>query len=151
MTGLDNVTKFSRRIEDGSGEGTASMHHVTETELRVLKVLWGAGEQTVRQIAKALYTEESVGAAEIGTVHSLLARLQKKKLVRRSRRTHPHRFSAKVEMADVAGGELEAMAEKLSEGSIAPFLMHLIAQGKLTKSDADEIREMLRDYKPDKE
>lgn len=129
------------------------MHHVSETELRLLKVLWEAGEQTVRQIAEALYAVGTgeVGTSEIGTVHSLLGRLEKKKLVRRSRRTHPHRFSAKVSVEDVAGGELEAVAEKLSEGSIAPFLMHLIANGKLSKIEADEIREMLRNYKPREE
>jgi predicted transcriptional regulator len=126
------------------------MHHVSETELRLLKVLWDRGDQTVRQIAEAMYAGSvgQVGTAEIGTVHSLLARLEKKKLVRRSRRTHPHRFSAKVTIEEVAGVELESMAEKLSEGSIAPFLMHLISNGKLTKSEADEIRQMLKNYKP---
>jgi predicted transcriptional regulator len=126
------------------------MHNVSESELRLLKVLWDQGERTVRQIAEALYADRSgeVRAAEIGTVHSLLGRLEKKKLVRRSRRTHPHRFSAKVSFNDVAGRELEAMAENLSEGSIAPFLMHLISNRKLTRVEADEIREMLRNYKP---
>jgi predicted transcriptional regulator len=126
------------------------MQNVSETELRLLHVLWLDGEQTARQIAEAMYAggEGEVGAAEIGTVHSLLARLEKKKLVRRSRRTHPHRFSAKVTKEAVAGGELEAMAEKLTAGSIAPFLMHLISNGKLTMSEADEIRDMLKNYKP---
>ncbi|MBW3596041.1 MAG: BlaI/MecI/CopY family transcriptional regulator [Planctomycetes bacterium] len=122
------------------------MRHVSEAELRLLKVLWDGGEQTARQIAETLYGE--AGAAEIGTVHSLLARLERKKLVRRSRRTHPHRFSAIVSIAQVAGGELEAMAEKLTEGSFAPLVMHLISRGKLTKAEADEIRDMLQNYKP---
>ena len=129
------------------------MHNVSETELRLLKVLWDGGEQTVRQIAELLFADRGteIGTAEIGTVHSLLGRLEAKRLVRRSRRTHPHRFSAKVSMEEVAGGELEAMAEKLAEGSIAPFLMHLISNGKLTKAEADEIREMLKNYKPREE
>jgi len=130
------------------------MHHVTETELELLKVLWGGGEQTVRQIAESLYSRDGsaeIGAAEIGTVHSLLGRLEKKKLVRRSRRTHPHRFSAKVSLEEIAGGELEAIAEKLSEGSLAPFLMHLLSHARLTRAEADEIRELLKNYKPSRE
>jgi predicted transcriptional regulator len=122
------------------------MHQVTETELALLKVLWSEGEQTVRQIAEALYAKGS--AAEIGTVHSLLARLEKKKLVRRSRRTHPHRFSARISMEEIAGSELEAIAEKLSQGSMAPFLMHLVSNARLTRSEADEIRQLLKNYKP---
>ncbi len=129
------------------------MANVSETELRMLKTLWEGGKLTVRQIAETLYADGlgKVGNAEIGTVHSLLARLEKKKLVRRSRRTHPHLFSARVTLEQVAGGELQVMAEKLSEGSIAPFLMHLISNGKLSSSEADEIREMLRNYKPNGE
>ena len=130
------------------------MRKVSETELRLLKVLWDGGGQTARQIAEALYSEGSddeVGAAAIGAVHSLLGRLEKKKFVRRSRRTHPHRFFAKVTMEDIVGGELEAMAGKLSEGSIAPFVMHLISRGKLTKAEADEIRDLLKNYKPGSE
>jgi predicted transcriptional regulator len=122
------------------------MAQVTETELAILKLLWAEGEQTARQIAESLYSQGS--AAEIGAVHSLLGRLEKKRLVRRSRRTHPHRFAAKVSMEEVAGGELEAMADKLSEGSMAPFLMHLLSHGKLTAEEADEIRALLKNYKP---
>jgi hypothetical protein len=54
-------------------------------------------------------------------------------------------------MEDVAGGELEAMAGKLSEGSMAPFVIHLISHGKLTKAEADEIRDLLKNYKPSSE
>lgn len=118
----------------------------TEAELDILKLLWTTGEQTARQIAEAVYSQGS--PAEIGAVHSLLGRLEKKRLVRRSRRTHPHRFAAKVSMEEVAGGELAAIADKLSEGSMAPFLMHLLSQGKLTTEEADEIRQMLDNYKP---
>ena len=122
------------------------MGRVTETELEVLKVLWEQGERTARQIAESLYVDGS--AAEVGTVHSLLGRLEKKKLVRRSRRTHPHRFSAKASMEDLAGDELEEMANKLSEGSMAPFVLHLLSRGRLTREEANEIREMLKNYRP---
>ncbi len=122
---------------------------ITETELAVLKVLWQDGEQTAREITQAIYSDCS--ASEIGTVHSMLKRLEQKKLVRRSRRTHPHRFSAKVSMEEIAGRQLNAMAEKLSEGSMAPFLSHLLTAGELSREDAREIREMLKNYKPSEE
>ena len=108
---------------------------VSETELRVLKVLWSAEGLTVRQIAEQLYGSDGggeVGAAEIGTVHSLLGRLESKKLVRRSRRTHPHQFMAKVTMAEVAGEEMASLLDRLGEQSFTPFLMHLISSKKLT-------------------
>ena len=122
------------------------MHNVTETELAVLKTLWSGGPQTARQITEELYPDCT--ASDIGTVHSMLQRLERKKLIRRSRRTHPHLFSAKVSMADVAGQELDVMAEKLSEGSMAPFLMHLLSAGRMTREEAAEIRDMLSNYTP---
>ncbi|MEO8495807.1 MAG: BlaI/MecI/CopY family transcriptional regulator [Planctomycetota bacterium] len=122
---------------------------ITETELAVLKVLWQDGERTAREITEAIYPDCTT--SDIGTVHSLLKRLEQKKLVRRSRRTHPHRFSAKVGIEEVAGRQLEAMAVKLSDGSMAPFLSHLLSAGKLSRDDAREIREMLKNYKPSEE
>lgn len=122
------------------------MQKVTATELELLKLLWDRGELTARQIAEVLYPECS--ASDIGTVHSMLKRLERKKAVRRSRRTHPHRFSAKVTVQQIAGFELGAIADKLSEGSMAPFLLHLVSAKKLTREEADEIRQLLKNYNP---
>ena len=125
------------------------MPRVTDTELEVLKTLWRAGESTARQIAEVLYPECT--ASDIGTVQSMLQRLERKKLIRRSRRTHPHRFSAKVNVEQVAGYELEAIADKVSEGSMAPFLLHMLSAKKLTRQEAIEIRKLLQDYAPSDE
>lgn len=119
---------------------------ITETELVVLKVLWHNGEQTAREITESIYP--ACTSSDIGTVHSMIQRLERKKFVRRSRRTHPHRFSAKVSLEEIASQQLEEIAEKLSEGSMAPFLTHLLSAGKLTHQEATEIREMLKNYKP---
>ncbi|GAB4160360.1 MAG: penicillinase repressor BlaI [Planctomycetaceae bacterium] len=118
---------------------------VTDAELAVMNVLWDSGEATVREIAEILYGTGS--ASEIGTVHSLLRRLSNKKLVRCSRRTHPHRFSAKVTREDLAGREVKAIAEKISPGSVAPLILHLLDSDGISREEADEIREMLKKYK----
>lgn len=119
---------------------------VTDTELSVLRILWQAGTETARGITEALYP--SCSASDVATVHSLLKRLEAKGAVRRDRSTHPHGFAAAVTDADVAGHKLDAMAEQLSDGSMAPFIMHLLRSRKLKQTEADEIREMLKDYKP---
>lgn len=122
------------------------MDDVTETELRILNVLWEGGEQTVREIAEVVFVG-NVGKSEVGTIHSLIRRLEGKKLVRRSRRSHPHRFSAKVTTTEFASRQIKSIAQKLTGGSVAPFVMHLISDGTLTQSEADDIREMLQNYK----
>jgi predicted transcriptional regulator len=53
-----------------------------------------------------------------------------------------------VNVEQVAGYELEAIADKVSEGSMAPFLLHMVSAKKLTRQEASEIRKLLQDYDP---
>ena len=121
-------------------------HGVTDTELAVLKVLWEQGPATAREIAVAIYHDST--AARIGTVHTMLQRLDRKKLIQRDRNVHPHLFSAAASLTEIARREFETVADKLSDGSMAPFIIHLIESKRLNRKEADEIREMLKTYKP---
>ena len=119
---------------------------VTDAELALLQVLWKLGHATTaKEIAKSLYRAD--GAAEVGSTHTLLQRLEKKELVTRDRSVHPHQFKATVGLDEIAGQELEAMAAKLTNGSLAPFICHLLQTKRLSRDEADEIRQMLKNYK----
>jgi BlaI family transcriptional regulator, penicillinase repressor len=117
---------------------------VTNAELAVLKVLWQRGPQTARGLTEAIYPGGA--ESEFASVHSFLQRLERKRLVTRDRQSASHIFSAAVSQADVAGSELTALADRLGDGSIAPVIMHLVAQKRLTKKEAAEIREILDRY-----
>jgi predicted transcriptional regulator len=80
-------------------------------------------------------------------VHSLLKRLERKGLVRRDRSGHAHRFSAAVSREAVAGHELEATARKLSDGSLAPLIVHLVEKQRLTHKELDELRQLLERHR----
>jgi BlaI family penicillinase repressor len=120
--------------------------HVTDTELTVLRVLWRESTATARRLTEVLYP--TCSPSDVATIHSLLKRLEAKGAVRRDRTTHPHGFAAAVTETEVAGHKLEALAEQLSDGSMAPFIMHLLSSRKMSQSEADEIRAMLTNYKP---
>ena len=115
----------------------------TDTQLEVLKILWDHGPITVRRIAEILYS--SCTASDIGTVHTILQRLERKKLLIRDRSTHPHQFSAGISQSELAGRELEEVAQKLTGGSMTPFLTHLLQSNRLTSDEIREIRRMLSD------
>ena len=119
---------------------------VTDAELAVLQVLWDKQQATAKEISRALYRDD--GAVHVGTTHTLLQRLEKKKLVSRDRSVHPHEFAAAAGLDEIAGRELEAMAAKLSNGSMAPFICHLLQTKRLSRTEANEIRQMLKNYKP---
>ncbi len=117
--------------------------HVTDAELAVLKLLWRTPCLTAREITKKLY--KGTTSSEIGTVQKLLQRLEAKRLVERNRRTHAHLFSATVSQTEFAGRQLEQMAEKLADGSLVPFIMHLVRAKRLSEREKCEIRQLLED------
>jgi predicted transcriptional regulator len=115
---------------------------ITDTELGVLKVLWSHPSLTARAIASRLYGEENSSA--IGTVQKLIQRLEEKELVARDRREPVHRFSTLVTREAVAGMQLQELAEKLSDGSLWPFIMHLVQAEHLSKKEKEALRRLLR-------
>lgn len=121
-------------------------HRVTDAELAVLQVLWDHRRATAKTIAREIYGDDS--ATQVGTIHTLLQRLEKKFLVSRDRNIHPHEFTAIAGLDEIAGRELEAVAAKLSNGSMAPFICHLLQNKRLSRAEANEIRQMLKNYKP---
>jgi predicted transcriptional regulator len=114
---------------------------VTDTELELLKALWSDEPLTARELAGRLYGEETVSA--IGTVQKLIQRLEDKGLLKRDRRGPVHRFSARVTREEVAGMQLREFADKLSDGSLSPFLTHLVQAERLSKKDKQALRRLL--------
>lgn len=117
---------------------------VTDAELAVLKILWQRGPLTAKAITAAIYPDGA--ESEFASVHSFLQRLERKGLVDRDRSSFVHSFSAAVSQADVVGQELQTLAARLGERSIAPLIMQLVEQKRLSDKEAAEIRKMLDKY-----
>jgi BlaI family transcriptional regulator, penicillinase repressor len=117
---------------------------VTDAELAVLKVLWAQGPLTAKAISEAVYPDGA--ETEFAAVHSFLKRLERKGLVARDRSSFVHLFSPTGSPADVLGDELKTLAKRLGTNSIAPLIMQLIDQKRLSKKEATEIRKLLDNY-----
>lgn len=117
---------------------------VTDAELAVLKTLWAQGPLSARSIAEDLYPRGA--ESEFAAVHSFLQRLERKGLVARDRGSFVHVFSATVSQADVLGQELESLVARLGGDSLAPLIMKMIDQKRLSKREASEIRKLLSNY-----
>ena len=114
---------------------------ITDTELEVLKLLWSSESMTAREMTKSIYGETTT--SNIGTVQKLIQRLEAKGCIKRDRRAHVHRLCAKVSQAAVAGKQMEALAAKVSNGSLAPFISHLVQSKRLSEKEKEEIRRLL--------
>lgn len=114
---------------------------LANAELAVMELLWQNERLTARDIRERLYPDAS--KAQHGTVQRLLQRLEDKGFVARNRSLFVHLFSAAVSRQAYAGQQLESLADKLTAGSFAPLITHLVEHKKISRDEIDRIRALL--------
>ncbi len=114
---------------------------LANAELAVMELLWEEDRLTARAIREQLYP--GAAKAQHGTVQRLLQRLEDKGYVERDRTLPVHFFSATISRQAYAGSQLESLAEKLTEGSVAPLITHLLQEKKISRTEIKKLRELL--------
>jgi predicted transcriptional regulator len=114
---------------------------LANSELAVMNLLWQNERLTARDIREQLYPDAT--KAQHGTVQKLLQRLEDKGYVERDRSLSVHLFSAAISRQTYAGTQLESLADKLTAGSLAPLITHLIEQKKISRKEINRIRAIL--------
>jgi predicted transcriptional regulator len=114
---------------------------VTEAELAVLRELWDADGTTIRELTDRLY--KGGGTSAYATVQKLLERLEAKACVARDREQMPHVFRAVVDRQALISQRLEALADDLCEGSLAPLLTNLVGGRKLRDDERAALRALV--------
>jgi BlaI family penicillinase repressor len=119
---------------------------VTEAELSVLEVLWDAPEGVaVRDIVLAIYGRHEHSLH--GGVKSFLDRLMEKGFVAVDKSDFAHQFSATLTRQDFVGRQLKQMANSHFSGSLAPMLLSLVGQVKLSAKDRAAIENIIKNIK----
>jgi BlaI family transcriptional regulator, penicillinase repressor len=113
---------------------------ITDTELSLLGELWQRPSASVPELTEALYGNTQ--PALLATVRKLLDRLEAKGCVARDRTKWPHHYSAIVKREELAGNRLQAAADELFDGDLAPLLTHLVRSQKLSAKDREELRKL---------
>jgi len=115
---------------------------IADSELAVMNLLWEHEKPvTAREIREALYPDQE--KAQHGTVQRLLQRLEEKGYVERDKKLSIHFFSARVSRNAYAAGQMESLVDKLTSGSFAPLITHLVENKKISKKEIKRIREIL--------
>ncbi len=78
-------------------------------------------------------------------MQKLLQRLEEKGYVERDWTLSIHFFSATVSRTAYGGGQLEALSQKLTAGSLAPLITQLIENKKITPDEIARIRALLNE------
>lgn len=114
---------------------------LANAELAIMDLLWQQDKLTARQIREELYSDTT--KAQHGTVQRLLQRLEDKGYIKRDRSLGIHFFSAVIDRQTYAGSQLESLASRLTGGSLAPLITHLVNRNKLSRDDLAELRAIL--------
>ena len=123
-------------------------HALANAELAVMDLLWQNHPMTAREIREQLYPDAT--KAQHGTVQRLLQRLEEKGFVERDRNLAIHFFSPLISRQTYAGQQLETLADKLTAGSIAPLITHLVEEKKISRDEINRIRDILSKPRPSK-
>lgn len=114
---------------------------ITEAELAVLECLWELGRCVKRDVVNRLYPAGST--SDFATVQKLLDRLERKGFVSRDRTSVTHAYTPTLDRDEYAAREVQAIAERITKGSLVPIVMNLVEGRFLSKKDRDRLRAVL--------
>ena len=109
---------------------------LADAELAVMELLWRHDCLTARDIREQLH-----GGATT-SLHGTVQRLKEKGLVERDSTLAVHLFSALISCRAYAGGQLESLAAKLTGGSLAPLVTHLLEEKKISSEEIQRLRQI---------
>lgn len=115
--------------------------HLTEVELRVMKVLWDKGETTVETIQTEL---ESAGhPLAQPSIRTMLNILKNKKMVVRRQEGRRFLYRAAVGREVAEGAFVADMVDRVFEGSASDLVAALLQRQDISSSERERVRAML--------
>jgi len=119
--------------------------HLTESELRLMEVIWQQGSATVARVAHAL--PKSLGLA-YNTVLTTLRILEDKGYLRHTTAKDSRAFiySALVSREQASRRAVRLLLSRFFGGSAKALLLNLIEDEKLDDAELKRVRELLRAF-----
>jgi BlaI family transcriptional regulator, penicillinase repressor len=124
------------------------LDQITDAELSILQYLWEHGDATTREIAAALY--EEVTDPKLSSVQKLIERLEGKGCVDRDRSQRAHRFRPLVSHEEYLQRRLQALADRLCDGTLVPLVTTLLRSKVLSRREREQLRKLVGDLWPSK-
>jgi BlaI family penicillinase repressor len=119
---------------------TRSPQKPTASELEILRVLWGRGPSTVRQVLDALNETKAMGYTG---VLKLLQIMTVKGTVRRDETQRAHVYEARRPAEQTKRQLATDMLQRVFEGSASQLMLHALAGKPASRGEIDELRRIL--------
>ena len=115
------------------------MTRLTDSEWKVLQVLWCGGAQTLGSIFDALTPQTGWSRT---TVHTYLKRMGDKGLISADAHS-PKRYSAALTQENAAAQERSGILNRVYDGSASNLVSAFVQDGALSQKERDALRRLL--------
>jgi len=112
-------------------------------ELDVLKVLWGAGPSTCRDVMSRLH--ESGRKVAYTTVLTFLSRLEQKGFVTADKSGQAYVYRARQRRDRVVNARIRTLKSQLFDGAAAPMVLHLMQNESFSSEELAELQQLIDD------
>ncbi len=116
----------------------------TEGELEILQVLWNRGKATVREVHETILEYKEAGYT---TTLKLMQIMHEKGLVSRDDSAKTHIFTANISRESTQNQLLGKLINGVFGGSSTQLVMQALGNHAPTKSELDQIQQMLDNLK----
>jgi BlaI family penicillinase repressor len=118
--------------------------HPTELELEILKVLWEQGPLPTRDVRDALASGEAARDLAHTSVITMLNIMVDKGYLDRTKSGGAFTFFPLVKRAEVSGGMLDDLLERVFSGSAASLMLSLLERADLDDEEVRQLRALIR-------
>ena len=117
---------------------------LTAQELEIMKVVWGRGASTVRDVYEAMLERRKIAYTTVMTMMNIL---EQKGYLKKNQKDRAYLYQATRPKKQVIRGMVREFVDRVFNGSAEPLLLHLVEDRRLSKSDLEEIRRMIEEKK----
>ena len=115
---------------------------LTAQELEIMKVVWGRGVSTVRDVYEALLERRKIAYTTVMTMMNIL---EQKGHLKKTQKDRAYVYQATRPQKQVIRGMVREFVDRVFNGSAEPLLLHLVEDRHVSEQDLEDIRRMLRE------
>ena len=115
---------------------------LTPHELEIMQIVWDRPEATVRDVYEEIRQRRKIAYT---TVMTLMQILEKKGHLKKSAAERRHVYRAARPRRHTVSALLKDFMDRVFNGSAKPLLVHLVSEGRLSKSEIEELRQLLKE------
>lgn len=116
--------------------------HITEAELKLMKILWRIGSGTVRDVKTAL-EEECGEAPAYTTVMTLMNQLAAKGALAVEKSRQPYLYRPSVRRESVLRERLSQFLQTVFDGQAGELVLRLVEEAELSPEDLRRIEDRI--------